>query len=64
MIPLVGAFVLAVVAVAGIVLTPDIKMGFSSTKFEVMSVGFAAILGAVFAVLASLINAKKSPIAV
>jgi hypothetical protein len=58
-IPLGAAGVLAVVAVLAIATVPDIEVGFSSTRFEMLAVGIPAIIGALLAALASLIQTKK-----
>jgi|MudIll2142460700_1097286.scaffolds.fasta_scaffold1566891_1 hypothetical protein len=59
-IPLGAAGVLALVAILAIVTVPDLKVGFSSTRFEMLAVGVPAILGAVLAALASLIQTKRA----
>jgi hypothetical protein len=58
-IPLSAAGFLALVAILAIVTIPDLKVGFSSTRFEMLAVGVPAILGAVLAALASLIQTKQ-----
>jgi hypothetical protein len=58
-IPLGAAGVLALAAVLAIATIPDIKVGFSSTRFEMLAVGIPAIIGAVLAALASLIQTKR-----
>ncbi len=57
-IPLGAAAVLGLAAILAIVTVPDVKVGFSSTRFEMLAVGIPAILGAVLAALASLIRTK------
>jgi hypothetical protein len=59
-IPLGAAGVLGLVAVLAIATVPDIKLGFTSTRFEMLAVGIPALIGAVFGALASLIRTKKA----
>jgi hypothetical protein len=57
-IPRSAAGVLALAAVLAIATTPNMETGFSTTRFEIMMVCVPALVGAVFAVLASLIRPK------
>lgn len=57
-IPLVTAGVVAVAAVLAMVTIPDIKGGFFSSREEMMVVCIPALIGTVFATLASLIHPK------
>ena len=59
-----AAGVLALVAILAIVTVRDLKVGFSSTRFEMLAVGVSAILGAVLAALASLIQTKRRAVSV
>ncbi len=58
-IPLAAAGVLALVAILAIVAVPEIKLGFSSSRFEMLAVGIPAIIGSVLGALASLIQTKQ-----
>jgi hypothetical protein len=61
-IPLSAAGLLILLALAAIVLIPDIKLGIGETSgFEIKAIGMCAIIAAVLGILASLIGMKKVP---
>jgi hypothetical protein len=59
-IPIAVGSLLVVVAILGIVMVPDLKVGIGqTTRFEMQVMALVAIVGAVTGILASLIGAKK-----